>query len=1431
MADVITRFRIETTQFDSKLRDTAKALQGIARQAEMSGKDFNDFSQKAIESARALGTVQSGANNTKDKLRDLVGSYNDAAKAYNSLTETAKQGEFGKAMAASLQQLQQRIRETKQDLYGLGDGMKGASGGGLFGSGKLDGMLQVFGGNVMTKIAGAGLNFASELGDMVKQGIELARAGEGVRIAFERLGRGDLLDGLRQATHGTVTDLELMKAAVKFNDFKLPLDELGTMLAFAQQKAKDTGQSVDYMVDSIVTGLGRKSLMILDNLGLSAAEVKEKMAETGDMTKAVGAIIREQMDKAGDYVETAADRATKANVELENAMTRLGETFQPLSDSATSMWTDIKVGALDLLNNAVKPLIKALKEAGVLGQNARNNAGYENLGGDAKVNRMIANLGDGNGPKAYRTYKAQMAEFDRYANSLKFKIAAYGDDKSGVAQSAVAKLQTELAGVYAMRMEYERRAQELHKKATTKIVEDNNEEEQSIDSLNKKLKELQEQRKKAIASGDKKKSADLLKQINQTKNDIKGLGGGTTTTTTTHQTPQQRAQESFTKAEQNYKQALEQAAMELEAGTITRAEAKKKEMQAAEQRWKAIGDARNISDSPELKQAQDEAAAEYKRLAAEAKTATERQKALDKATRDLENANQKLATARSEMAQAKQQGDLQAYNTAKYKATAAQKEITRLEKVKVDVERGKVDLPDIPKVIEQTVNTHQGKKITDEIAKEITQTINTRLGRIVTPDILESITQTINTKIGRVVTPAIAKELTQEVNVKTGRVDLKPIPTELTQTVDVEQGRVDLPTIPDVITQTINTKVGEVLTPEVAAEVVQTINTRLGRIVTPEILESITQTINTKIGRVVTPEILESITQTINTKIGRVVTPTIAKELTQEVNVKTGRVDLKPIPTEITQKVDVEQGDLNLPAIPDLITQTINTKVGEVLTPEVAAEVVQTINTRLGRIVTPEILESITQTINTKIGRVVTPEILESITQTINTKIGRVVTPAIAKELTQEVNVKTGKVDLKPIPTELTQTVDVEQGDVNLPAIPAEVTQTVDVETGRVNLLNIPEVIEQTVNTHQGELMTADIATEITQKINTVLGNIVKPEILDEVTQTINTKVGNVITPEIAKEVTQVVNVETGTVDLEPIPTEMTTTVIFQADTRNINAAISAVKKEMDTIPVGTIKFNLDQTKLVDLTTLKKLIDEQVKNGLEIDPEVTQGLFSKIQLGVDIEDTTWQSLIDKINEKLKELDIEPISINLKTGDTAKTGKETENAWKNAASAVQSVGSALQQIEDPSAKIVGIIGQAVANIALGFAQATAKSSGGGIFAWIAAITGGLATMISTISAIHSATGYADGGIVKGNTYSGDQIPALVDGSQMVGLNAGEVVLNRSQQGVLAASLQSVGQSGEGGGGGKPYVSGEMIWLGLTNYLNRSGRGEIVTSKRR
>ena len=199
---------------------------------------------------------------------------------------------------------------------------------------------------------------ASGFTEAASKGMEMSREAEGVKAAFDRLNQPGLLDNLREATHGTVNDLELMKQAVKFDNFNLSLEQMGTFLAFAQQQAKDTGQDVNYLVDSIVTGLGRKSLPILDNLGLSAEEIKKRMAETGDMTTAVAQIIEERMKDAGDYVETAADRAAQAQARLDNAMKELGDTMNSLTGAGATLWTDLKIGAIDLANSAIKPLIE-----------------------------------------------------------------------------------------------------------------------------------------------------------------------------------------------------------------------------------------------------------------------------------------------------------------------------------------------------------------------------------------------------------------------------------------------------------------------------------------------------------------------------------------------------------------------------------------------------------------------------------------------------------------------------------------------------------------------------------------------------------------------------------------------------------------------------------------------------------------------------------------------------------------------------------------------------------------------------------------------------------------------------------------------------------------------------------------------------------------
>jgi len=488
MAEVITRLKLESGEYDAKIARAVQGLKGMEAECRNVNGTLAVLEKDQKEYVQSLGQMQTVSNTVRGKIGELSSAYTELAVQYRHLTDEEKKGDFGQALSQSLDQLKVRLQDTKQELAEVSkelDNTGKNSGGGIFSGlgGKMSGALQVFAGNMMTKAVGAIAGLGEQMADVVQEGVRLAQQGEGIRIAFERLGRGDILDGLRQATHGTVTDIELMKAAVKFNDFKLPLDELGTMLAFAQQKAKDTGQSVDYMVDSIVTGLGRKSLMILDNLGLSASEVKGKMAETGDMTKAVGAIIREQMSKAGEYVETAADRATKADVDLKNAMEDLGRTLSPLQEAGVSVFKAWEISALNFIKNALEPLIARFTEAG------RLQASYERQGGGAKVDRMTDILKNTDEGKRQGLYNTQVNSFNRfikerqeYINLLdSYRAGSRGEGNGYTAENKAridqlykrfgtddtSRLQSQIDGALKQLKEYQDRAKDILNPSTS----------------------------------------------------------------------------------------------------------------------------------------------------------------------------------------------------------------------------------------------------------------------------------------------------------------------------------------------------------------------------------------------------------------------------------------------------------------------------------------------------------------------------------------------------------------------------------------------------------------------------------------------------------------------------------------------------------------------------------------------------------------------------------------------------------------------------------------------------------------------------------------------------------------------------------------------------------------------------------------------------
>ena len=178
------------------------------------------------------------------------------------------------------------------------------------------------------------------------------------------------------------------------------------------------------------------------------------------------------------------------------------------------------------------------------------------------------------------------------------------------------------------------------------------------------------------------------------------------------------------------------------------------------------------------------------------------------------------------------------------------------------------------------------------------------------------------------------------------------------------------------------------------------------------------------------------------------------------------------------------------------------------------------------------------------------------------------------------------------------------------------------------------------------------------------------------------------------------------------------------------------------------------------------------------------------------------------------------------GDTGKKGEK--NSAKSLLNGISQLTDGLQKIGiDIPEEVQAVIGviqgmmqviEAV-NTIIGVTQTTA-------------LTANTAAIISLETAIWANTAssiipFANGGVVRaaggtvvGNTYSGDQIPAL--------LNAGEVVLNRSQVSTLASSLQ--------GGGAQNMkleatVSGEQLRFVLNNNGRRTGRGEYVQSTKR
>lgn len=347
-------YRLE--QQSKKLRSENKARLSQMIQLEAAGKKetdtYKNLKKQYTETGKEIRNLTSQIGEQTSKLNVLDMTMSQLKKQQKSLqkefenTSKTLNPELYDILEQKLQEVSSRMAELKQNAKSFGE---------LAASDQANGMLY---GNMMTKAAELFGSYAQGFKDSVKElidgGLEMAETADGVTKAFKDMDQPDLLENLRKATKNTVNDVQLMTAAVQAKDFRIPLEDLGKYLQFAQLKAQQTGQSVDYMTNSIVTGLGRKSPLILDNLGISAAEISEKTKETGDFMKAVAEIVDTQLAEAGETYISAADRAAKKTVELQNAQKALGDEILPLKEQWDDAYADMQLNTISLISWCVK---------------------------------------------------------------------------------------------------------------------------------------------------------------------------------------------------------------------------------------------------------------------------------------------------------------------------------------------------------------------------------------------------------------------------------------------------------------------------------------------------------------------------------------------------------------------------------------------------------------------------------------------------------------------------------------------------------------------------------------------------------------------------------------------------------------------------------------------------------------------------------------------------------------------------------------------------------------------------------------------------------------------------------------------------------------------------------------------------------------------
>ena len=131
MADSILRLRLESSEYDNKIKRAVSGLMQMEAECRKVGGTLAVLEKDQIDYVKSLGNMETVSRTARGRISELSNAYVELAVQYRRLTDEEKKGDYGKALNSSLAQLKGRLNDAKKELAEVEGEMKGASAAGV----------------------------------------------------------------------------------------------------------------------------------------------------------------------------------------------------------------------------------------------------------------------------------------------------------------------------------------------------------------------------------------------------------------------------------------------------------------------------------------------------------------------------------------------------------------------------------------------------------------------------------------------------------------------------------------------------------------------------------------------------------------------------------------------------------------------------------------------------------------------------------------------------------------------------------------------------------------------------------------------------------------------------------------------------------------------------------------------------------------------------------------------------------------------------------------------------------------------------------------------------------------------------------------------------------------------------------------------------